>query len=336
MTLNLNLLTCQPILGICFVVLHPSKQNFSPRYSLADPIRTFAVPSFGVSLATSISTMSRPSEAAPIPEIILRAGATETITFDFELSLSLFPHWRAGYTIGFDFKNVPFGGSSGTNPNGFLNKSQQERFQFDFTILTNHSCRVLLAIINVHYEDEGAFESILYVFSETDIQTMSLVKIATVLPPPLTARCFIISKNFQDTCLYEVHCHTSIDASPSCFQNGVNIPHVGNTFSNETHTRAVFLIKPNASVHCCSHIINWKVTQEMCNDFEIHVSQPSDIHTPSPNAGSEDSSESKDGSTTETISTVGKSGCNGQFHLSSYNFIVTSYFISKFSLRFFF
>ena len=280
--------------------------------------------------------MSQPSDATPIPEVTLQAGANKTITFDFELSSDLFPHWRAGYTIGYDVKAVPFGGTSGTNPNGFFDKGQQERFHFDLTILTNHSCRVRLTINNVHSEDGGVFESKLLVWSETniDIKIMSLVKTATVLPPPLTARCFITSINFQDTGLYAVHCHTSIDASLSCFQNGASIPHVGNTFSNETHTRAVFLIRPEASVRCCSHFENREVVQETCNDFEISVSEQSDNLTPPPNAGSEDSGEGREGGTTDTISIVGRSGCNGQFHFpSSSNVIVICYFISVFSLR---
>ena len=246
------------------VILLPSKQNFSPSHRSADSTRFLAVPSIGLSLATWISAMSRPSDAAPIPEIILRAGATKTIIFDFELSLDIFPDWTSVYTIGYDCKEVPFGGTSGTNPNGFLDKSQEDRFQFDFTILTNHSCRVLLTINNVHLEDKGAFISKLFCFRETsfDIKDMSSVKKVTVLPPPHKGICSMISKNFQDIGLFELHCHTSINASLSCFQNGASIHHVGNTFSNETHTRAVFLMKPDASVYCCSHFANHEVTQE--------------------------------------------------------------------------
>ena len=264
-------------------------------------------------------------DAAPIPEeevITLRAGTTETITFYFVWTLN--HSHDPFYTIGYKFMDVPFGGSGDqTNPDGLRDESQRERFHYYMTSVQEHSSSIHFTIVNVTDDDEGQYESKLYVFNEHDFEEISSVKIINVLPPPDRAQCVIKSKNFKDTGLYEVDCDTSTGAALTCFQNDTRNSHIGYDSDNGRHLRAKFLLIPITALYCCSHFKNQNVTQETCNDYEIPIldqsHQPDDnvsSHTGSPQGSNEDSS------TTQKSSIGTNLGCYGQCHYSLWLYII--------------
>ena len=262
-------------------------------------------------LAATISTLTRLSDAAPIPEVTLRKGLTETISFDFGWSIHPSSHWPPIYTIGYDFKKFPFGGTR-TNPNGFLDKSQPERFRFDITAVTNHSCIVRLTINNVRYEDRGTLEAKVYVFSETDQEEISSRKFLNVSSPPDKAKCILLSRNFHDTGLYEVDCDTNSGAALSCFQNETSLPYLGYVSDNGLVLRAKFLMIPLIGLYCCSHFKSQNVTQETCTDFVLDQSDINQVQ--SQTAHPEESNKGSKGTTAKSSIAV-NSGCYVQCNL---------------------
>ena len=276
-----------------------------------------------------VAAMSQPSAAAPIPRsetITLRAGTTEIIRFDFHWAFDIPPQWQPPYTVGFKMKNLPpFGGSGGMNPEGFHDLGQQERFRFSISYASDYACQVHLTINNASLVDGGTYEAKVFFIPHISFSNepyISSIKTLNVSRPPEKAKCYVISRNFQDTGLHEFHCHTSADATLSCFQNGAGIPYVGYIFNNGKHTKAVFLIKPDASAHCCSHFTNQNVTQSTCNDFEIPVSDRSEDQMSSQTP--KEINEGGRSTTTEKASMSVNSGCYGYFHLS-YTFIILIY-----------